>query len=285
MGKLNGKVALITGGASGIGEATARLFAEEGARLVIADILDEKGMSVASQLGSEARYVRADVSNESELKAAIDLTVAAFGRLDCLFNNAGFALTPWSIRDISVDSWDRQIAVLLRGVFLGIKHAAAVMAAQGTGSIVNTASVAAFLTGFSPHPYSAAKAAVVQLTRTAASELAESGVRVNCVCPGAIPTPIFAKAIGLRQDAAERTIGSLKEAFKERQPIRRAGSPLDVAQAVLWLATDDSSFVTGQAIVVDGGITLGRSWPETTAGFAKLTAAMSAAAAPHEHEG
>ncbi len=140
---------------------------------------------------------------------------------------------------------------------------------------MNTASIAGFQTGFGPHPYSAAKAAVMQLTRTAASELAEHGVRVNCVCPGAIPTPIFGKALGLSQEAAQGMVGGLKEAFKTRQPIRRAGSPLDIARAVLWLASDDASFVTGQAIVVDGGLTLGRSWTETAASLQALAGALS----------
>lgn len=272
MGRLDGKVAVITGGASGIGEATARLFADEGARLVIADILDAKGESIARELGAGATYVHADVSEEPDVKAAIDFAVRTFGRLDCLFNNAGFGSGGVRIEDISVESWDRHLAVLLRGVFLGIKHAAPIMIGQRSGSIINTASVAGFRTGLGPHPYSAAKAAVMQLTRTAAVELAENGIRVNSVCPGAIPTPIFAKGMGLAQEAAEKTVDALKVAFESRQPIHRAGTTLDVARAVLWLAGDESGFVTGEAIVVDGGLTLGRSWAETVAQLQQLAA-------------
>ncbi len=275
MGRLEGKVALITGGASGIGEATVRLFAEEGASVLVADILDARGQSIASELGDRVAYVHADVSVEADVKSAIGQAVGRFGQLDCLFNNAGFARAPVYIQDIALEAWNRHIAVLLGGVFLGIKHAAPIMIAQQSGSIVNTASVAGFQTGFGPHPYSAAKAAVMQLTRTTAVELGPHGVRVNCVCPGAIPTPIFAKGMGLSQEAAELTVDGLKVAFKERQPIHRAGSPLDIARAVLWLACEESSFVNGQAIVVDGGLTCGHAWSETAAALRAIAPALN----------
>jgi len=148
--------------------------------------------------------------------------------------------------------------VLLRGVFLGMKHAAPIMRRQRSGSIISTASVAGLQAGFGPHIYSAAKAAVIHLTRSVAMELGHSGVRVNCICPGVIATPLFAKAVGLPPEVADQTIESIKPALTNRQPIRCPGLPEDVARAALWLASDDSSFVTGHALVVDGGLTGGR---------------------------
>src|SRR3989454_2107970 len=175
MERLRGKVALITGGASGIGEATVRLFVDEGASVVLADLQDERGRSVAKDAGPRAVYVHADVSREADVAAMVDETVRRFGRLDCLFNNAGFAGVHGPIDEIGVEGFDATIAVLLRGVFLGMKHPAPVMKRQGTGSIISTASVARLHTGLGPHIYSAAKAAVIHLTRSVAMELGERG--------------------------------------------------------------------------------------------------------------
>ena len=155
------------------------------------------------------------------------------------------------------------MAVLLRGVFLGVKHAAEIMQRQHSGSIINTASVAGLQAGYGPHVYSAAKAAVIQLTRSVAMELAESGVRVNCICPGPVATPIFAGAAGLSPEVADEAVETLRRVLANYQPIRRAGLPEDIAQAALWLASDDSSFVTGQALTVDGGLTAGQPWSLT----------------------
>jgi NAD(P)-dependent dehydrogenase (short-subunit alcohol dehydrogenase family) len=278
MGKMSGKVAVITGGASGIGAATVRLFIEEGARVLIADILDQKGECLARELGEHAKFFHTDVSREPEVKAVIDRAVERFGRLDCMFNNAGFARAPGGIEEISVEDWESHMAVLLRGVFLGMKHAAPVMKRQGSGSIISTASIAGIQTGFSGHIYSAAKAAVIHLTRCVAMELGEAGVRVNCICPGGIATPIFGRAYGLAPDAAEKTVETIKAALASLQPIRRAGLPEDVAGAALWLASDDSGFVNGHALVVDGGLTGGRMWSVAQATRAQLAAAMAAAA-------
>ena len=263
MERLRGKVALVTGGASGIGEATVRLFVDEGASMVLADLQDERGRSVAKDAGPRAVYVHADVSREADVAAMVDETVRRFGRLDCLFNNAGFAGVHGPIDEIGVEGFDATIAVLLRGVFLGMKHAAAVMKRQGTGSIISTASVAGLHTGLGPHIYSAAKAAVIHLTRSVAMELGERGVRVNCICPGGIATPIFGKSFGLSPDQAETTIPLMKGVLEKLQPIRRPGLPEDIAHAALWLASDESSFVNGHALVVDGGLTGGRLWSET----------------------
>lgn len=260
MGRLDDKVAVITGGASGIGEASARLFAAEGAEVVVADVQDERGGRLASELGAE--YVHADVTREEDVEAAVSHAVDVYGRLDCMFNNAGIAGAVGPIESVTVEAFDRTVAVLLRGVFLGIKHAAPVMRAQGGGSIINTASVAAVRTGYGNHVYSAAKAGVVQLTRSVAMELGEDNVRVNCVLPGFIPTPMIARARGVPLGEADGKLGVIAEAFREAQPIRRPGHPDDIAKAVLWLASDDSGFVNGHALVVDGGVSGGRMWSD-----------------------
>src|SRR5512139_1912617 len=179
MGMLSGKVAIITGGASGIGSASVRHFVEEGARVVIADLLEEKGRARAKSLGDAATFVRTDVSVEADVRSAVETALSKFRRLDCMFNNAGSGGVDGPIADTSMDGFDRTMAVLVRGVFLGMKHAAPVMTAQGSGSIVSTASVAGMGVGYGPHTYSAAKAAVIHLTRSVASELGERGVRVN----------------------------------------------------------------------------------------------------------
>lgn len=257
MGKLDGKIAVITGGASGIGEGTVRLFVAEGARVVVADILDDKGECLARDLGENACYLHTDVSREPDVKAAIDHAVTRFGRLDCLFNNAGFGTDLRSNADISVEDYESHMGVLLRGVFLDMKHAAPVMKRQGSGSIINNASVAGIQTLFGNHLYTAAKAAVIHLTRSVAVELGESGIRVNSICPGAIATPIFGKAFGFSLEAADQTLETVKAVLAPTVPLQRAGVPDDIARAALWLASDEASFVTGHALVVDGGLTAG----------------------------
>jgi NAD(P)-dependent dehydrogenase (short-subunit alcohol dehydrogenase family) len=279
MPRLAGKVALITGGASGIGEATVRLFVDEGAAVVVTDIQDAAGRALAADLGARAVYVHADVSVEADVATAVRETVARFGRLDCLFNNAGAAGVQGSIEEIAVDGFDTTVALLLRSVFLGMKHAAPVMKRQGAGSIISTASVAGLRTGFGPHVYSAAKAAVVHLTRSVAMELGEHGVRVNCICPGAIATPIFGKSFGLSAERAEQTIPLMKGILEMVQPIRRSGVPDDIARAALWLASDESTFVNGEALVVDGGLTGGRLWSEVQQRADMLRAALGLSAA------
>jgi NAD(P)-dependent dehydrogenase (short-subunit alcohol dehydrogenase family) len=271
--RLPGKVALITGGASGIGEATVRLFVAEGASVVSADIQDERGRRLAGELGPRAAYVHADVSREADVKAAIGEAVARFGRLDCLFNNAGYVGVGGGIEAIDTAGFDETIGILLRGVFLGMKHAAPVMKRQGSGSIISTASVAGLRTGFGPHVYSAAKAAVIHLTHSVAMELGESGVRVNCICPGGIATPIFGKAFGA-PERADEIAGLMKGVLPQMQPIRRSGLPDDIAQAALWLASDEAGFVNGHALVVDGGLVGGRQWSEVLERRAMLRTAL-----------
>ena len=266
MGDLDGRVAVITGAASGIGRATAERFVEEGARVVIADIDDETGGEVARALGEAAIYVRADVTEEAEIEAALAQAMITFDRLDVVFNNAGFSGVGGGIEVISTDGYDHTMSVLLRGVFLSIKHAAKVMKRQGSGSIISNASIAGISTAISaPHIYKVAKAGVVHLTRSVAVELGPSGVRVNCVCPGYIPTPIFAHDRGMAGAKAEETVARIAPLFDDLQPIKRAGRARDIAEAVLWLASDKASFVTGHALVVDGGVTAGIDWQPNSA--------------------
>jgi NAD(P)-dependent dehydrogenase (short-subunit alcohol dehydrogenase family) len=257
MGRLDGKRAVITGAASGIGEATARLFAAEGASVVLADVDTGRGERVASEMGERAVFVPTDVSQEADVDHAVAVCVQVFGGLDVMFNNAGVPGSIGGIEEIDIASWDRTVGVHLRGVFLGIRAAARIMRPQGFGSIINTSSAAAFAANMAGHDYSAAKAAIRQLTVTTANELGEDGVRVNAVCPGAIATPIFGRAAGLDGEAAQRTVDFIAAALSEAAPIRRTGQPVDIAEAVLWLASDSSSYVNGQTLVVDGGLLTG----------------------------
>ncbi len=257
MGRLDGKRAVITGAASGIGEAAARLFVAEGASVVLADVDGGRGKRIASEIGERAVFVPTDVSQEADVDLAVATCVRVFGGLDVMFNNAGVPGSIGGIEEIEVAGWDHTLGVHLRGVFLGIRAAARVMRPQGYGSIINTSSVAGFRANFAGHDYSAAKAAIRQLTVTTANELGEHGVRVNAVCPGAVATSIFGRAAGLDSEAAQRTVDFITARLSEAAPIRRAGQPIDIAEAVLWLASDASGFVNGQAIAVDGGLLTG----------------------------
>jgi len=262
MGRIDDKIVVVTGAASGIGKAIAELFVKEGAKVVVSDIQDELGQNLARSLGNNATFVHADVRLEDDVKGMIDRAVDSYGRLDCIVNNAGMGGVKGEIESIPVEGFDQTIAILLRGVFLGMKHAAPVMKKQGGGNIINISSVAG-LRGISQnHPYSAAKAAVLQLTRTVAMELAYYKIRVNSICPGSIVTSIFGVSKGMSSAESAKTYEDLKRLFEKGQPIRRAGLPEDIANAALWLASDDSSFVTGHALVVDGGISAGQMWSQ-----------------------
>jgi NAD(P)-dependent dehydrogenase (short-subunit alcohol dehydrogenase family) len=246
----------------------------EGASVVIADIVDDNGARLAGELGARAAYVHTDVSREADVQGAVAETVRRFGRLDCIFNNAGFGGVGGRVEAIDIAGFDQTIGVLLRGVLLGMKHAAPVMKRQGGGSIISTASVAGLTAGFGPHVYSAAKAAVIQLTKTVAMELGEHNIRVNCICPGAIATPIFGKGLGMSAEQAEAIVPQMKGILENVQPIKRSGLPEDIAHAALWLASDDATFVNGHALVVDGGLTGGRSWSESQFRRAALRQAL-----------
>lgn len=257
-GRLSGKVAVITGAASGIGAASARRFVAEGARVVLADIMDEEGAELARELGTDALYQRTDVTSEADVARALGLAKERFGALDVLFNNAGAGGSIAGLEAFDGAQFDKSFAVLVKGVFFGMKHAIPHMRAQRSGSILSTASVAGLQAGFGPHIYSAAKAAVIQLTRTASQELGVDKIRVNCICPGAIATPIFARALGMGEDLSLQSVDKLKRAFKRVQPLPVAGMPEDIADVAAFLASDDARFVSGQAIVVDGALTAGQ---------------------------
>jgi NAD(P)-dependent dehydrogenase (short-subunit alcohol dehydrogenase family) len=278
MGRLDGKRAVITGAASGIGEATARLFAAEGASVVLADVDTGRGERIASEMGERAVFVPTDVSVEADVDLAVATCVGVFGGLDVMFNNAGVPGSIGGIEEVEVASWDHTLGVHLRGVFLGIRAAARVMRPQGYGSIINTSSVAAFRANFAGHDYSAAKAAIRQLTVTTANELGEHGVRVNAVCPGAVATAIFGRAAGLDSETAQRTVDVMTAALSDAAPIRRSGQPIDIAEAVLWLASDSSAFVNGQAIAVDGGLLTGTPRRNRPSSSDDLLAALRQAA-------
>mgnify|MGYP006417866871 CR=1 FL=1 len=258
MSELEGKVTLITGGASGIGESAARLFVAEGAKVVIADMQRERGLALAEELGPAAVFSEVEVRQEAEVKAAVDLAVDTWGRLDCMFNNAGFGGVLGPVEDIPVDEFDMTMDVLVRGVFLGMKHAVPVMKKQGGGSVINTGSIAGVTAGRGPIIYSAAKAAVVHLSKVTAMELGEHFIRVNCLCPGYIATPLSANTVGRPDELIEKAYHT----YAVRQPIPRTGMPDDIAQMAMFLASDRSSFVTGQAIVVDGGAATGVMWSD-----------------------
>jgi NAD(P)-dependent dehydrogenase (short-subunit alcohol dehydrogenase family) len=243
----------VTGGTSGIGEAVAKAFVSEGAKVVIVGRREEEGRALEKQIG--VRFVRADVANEADVKGMVDKTVEWFGRVDCLINNAGIPAPMISITETDAAAIDQVLAVNVRGVILGVKHAARVMLQTGSGSIVNIGSVAGHRGGLSAHVYTASKGAVSAFTRSAAAELGEKGIRVNCISPGAIVTGIFGKNAGLEGPKADKVAGLVKQTFATLQPIPRAGMPDDIAQAAVFLASDASSFVNGQDIVIDGGQT------------------------------
>jgi NAD(P)-dependent dehydrogenase (short-subunit alcohol dehydrogenase family) len=261
MGMLDHKVAIITGATSGIGARTAELFVEEGAKVVFTGRREAEGEALAAKLGAAALYVKADATLEEDWKRVIERTLGAFKRLDCLFNNAGGPGPPGSITSIPVEGFDATMALLVRSVMLGMKHAAPILLKQRSGSIINNGSVAGHRTGYSLSMiYGAAKAAVNHLTRCAAMELGEHNVRVNSVSPGAIATGILPKAMGMQPDAADKLADKMKESFAKAQPIPRAGLPDDIAQCAAWLASDRSSFVNGADIVVDGGMIGGKMY-------------------------
>jgi NAD(P)-dependent dehydrogenase (short-subunit alcohol dehydrogenase family) len=271
---LEGKVAVVTGAASGIGRGTVDLFVAEGARVIAADIQDDKGARIEEEHEGRARYVRCDVSAEGDIAAAIAAATHHFGRLDFLFNNAGTGGARDPADGVTAEGFDSVMHLHVRAALFGMKYAAPVMRAQGGGSIASTASVAGLQAGFGPILYSIAKGAIVHMTRVAAAQLASSNIRVNCICPGLIATNIFASSMGVPSQLGETRLDAIAEASKHSQPIPRGGRPRDIAEAALYLASDGSDFFTGQALVVDGGITLGPSGGTQMSVFAPIVQAL-----------
>jgi NAD(P)-dependent dehydrogenase (short-subunit alcohol dehydrogenase family) len=253
---LAGKVAVITGAASGIGRGSAELFVAEGARVVAADIDDELGATLQEQFPGSLVYVHTDVTNEADIAAAVDRAMSEFGKLDIMFNNAGAQGDPAPLLEIESEGFDKTIALLTRSVVLGHRYAAQQFRRQGTaGSIVSTASAAGLQGGWSAAGYTIAKHAVVGVVRQAVAELAPLGIRSNAIAPGIIRTPIMARSVGVPEDQAEAFSDFLEEKLGHSQPIGRLGLPSDIAEAALWLGSDASSFVTGVVLPVDGGAT------------------------------
>lgn len=256
--RLQDKVAIITGAAGGIGKGIAELFISEGARVVIADINSDAGQQAAQELGEAARFLRTDVTDEQQIKALVDFAVSEFGRLDIMHNNAGAFGARGSLLEIDVDDYDRTFALLTRSVFLGMKHAAIHMKDQGGGVILNTASISATTPGYGPHIYQGAKAAVLQLSKTAALELAEYRIRVNCVSPGGVYTSLIGNAFGV-DEAGTAEISTMMGAVL---PLGRTGTPQDIAQAALFLCSDEASYITGQNLIVDGAESTGKKYDQ-----------------------
>jgi NAD(P)-dependent dehydrogenase (short-subunit alcohol dehydrogenase family) len=273
-GRLDGKVAIVTGGCSGIGLATVELFVAQGARVVAADLQAEKGDMLERRFPGQVRFARCDVTVEADLAAAVGLAAEAFGGLDILFNNAGHGGTPGGIEDMTAQGWDATFALLLRAPVLAMKHALPLMRARGGGSVINTASVAGLQAGFGPLAYSTAKAAVIHLSRCAAAELSPQGIRVNAICPGLIATSIFGASLGLPREVADQMAARVAEVGPKLQPTAKAGLPEDIARVALYLASDDSAFVTGTHLVVDGGLTIGGRSSWDRAAPSPLLAAM-----------
>ncbi|KAK3032875.1 hypothetical protein RJ639_037052 [Escallonia herrerae] len=273
--RLEGKVAIVTGGAQGIGEATVRLFARHGAKVVIADIEDILGNALANSLAPSTTYVHCDVSLEEDVENLISSTTLRYGRLDILFNNAGVLGNQSkhkSITDFDVDEFDRVMSVNVRGAALGMKHAARAMIPRGTGCIISTASVAGVMGGLGPHAYTASKHAIVGLTKNTACELGRHGIRVNCISPFGVATSMLIGAWKTSEDEEEedecmsfgtpkgKEVEKMEEFVRElanlKGPTLRAR---DIAEAALYLASDESKYVSGHNLVVDGGITISRN--------------------------
>lgn len=252
--RLEGKVAAITGAASGFGEAAARRFAAEGAKVVLGDIQAEAGNAIAAELGDNAVFVNCNVTVEDDIANLVDTAVTKFGKLDIMYNNAGIVGTVGPIATTPADEWKFTVDILLNGVFYGCKHAARVMAPQGSGSIISMASTAGIMGGLGPHCYTACKHAVVGLTKGVASELCANNVRVNAIAPAGMATAMVANVSTGDHTAIEEA----KKILAQNSPLKgRPGLAEDVVNAALWLASDESGYTTGHTLTTDAGITVG----------------------------
>jgi NAD(P)-dependent dehydrogenase (short-subunit alcohol dehydrogenase family) len=253
--RLDGKVALITGGGSGMGKVAAELFAREGAQVVLTDVADEAGGAAAAAIGDAARYVHADVSNEAQADAMIRSAIEGFGRLDILYNNAGVMLSDDGSVDATTEAiWDTTLAVNVKGVAFGCKYGIPAMIASGGGSIINVASFVAWVgAATSQTAYTSSKGAVLAMTREIAVEYARQGIRCNALCPGPIETPLLMQLLSDEEKRHRRLV---------HIPMGRLGRAEELAKAALFLASDDSSYMTGASLIVDGGLTAAYVTPE-----------------------
>src|ERR1700761_1270827 len=255
-GKLEGKVAIVTAGGAGIGAATVRRFAKEGAAVIIADLSGTRARAVNEEIkeaGGRAAFIKMDASDPEAIQATIKLALDSYGRLDILFNNAGMAEVGL-VHDTTLESWNRVMAVTLTSTFLGIKYAVPIMRGQGGGAIINTASISGMGGDYGMASYNAAKAGVINLTRGAALENAKHKIRINCVCPGGINTRVAEVLGGDRAGEFRRTMAA-------NHPVGRMGEPEEIANTVTFLASDEASFITGAMMVVDGGVSAQTGMP------------------------
>jgi len=246
MNTLKNKVALITGASSGIGQATALIFAKEGAKVVVVDIKEaDHTMNMIKSVGAEAIFIKCNVSKGEEVKNMIEKIISTYGKLDIAFNNAGIEGITTTIQECTEENWDNTIAVNLKSIFLCMKYEISEMMKQGKGAIVNCASIAGLVGFQGAGAYTASKHGIIGLTKTAALECAHHNIRINAVCPGIIKTPMIERATQHNKEAEER--------YAQAEPIGRLGTAQEVANAVIWLCSEESSFVTGHPMVIDGG--------------------------------
>ncbi len=266
---LTGKVAVITGAASGIGAAGVEVFVEAGAKVIVSDVQDEKGEAIATRFGPDkVAYKHCDVTDPAALEALMQSAVDTFGGLDILWNNAGSGGTPTSVEELDLDGYQFTMDLLLKSVFVGTHFAIPHMKARGGGSVINTSSISAVCAGYAPVTYSVAKKAVAHFSKLAAAELAKYQIRVNAVLPGFIATSIFGASLGLPREQADQMAEMVAQAGGAMQPIGRTGSGVDIANMAAYLSSDQAGFITGGEFLVDGGMTVGppHSWNEDMAG-------------------
>lgn len=278
MGILDGKVAIVTGATSGIGEKIAEVFLEHGATVIATGRRATEGAVLQQRFG--LTFIRSDVANDQDVAALFDDVLRRFGQLDCLVNNAGLPAPVTPLAELNMADFDRVMSVNIRGLIMCMKHAAAAMLPRGQGSIINIASLAGTRGGFTGYPYAASKGAVLAVTRSAATELGEGGIRVNAISPGGIVTGIFGKNAGVEGSKADKVTDAVRGIFGRLQPIPRAGETVDIANAAAFLASDGASFINGHDFVIDGGLTTKViGWTDGLALRAELAAAIKAAAA------
>ncbi|MBV9043495.1 MAG: SDR family oxidoreductase [Alphaproteobacteria bacterium] len=273
-GRLEGKVAVITGAASGIGRGTVDLFVAEGAKVIAADIQDDKGARIEEAHKGRAKYVRCDVSKEEDIAAACAAAVKHFGKLTTIFNNAGTGGASDTAENVTAENFDSVMHLHVLAALFGMKYAVPEMKKAGGGSIISTASVAGLQAGYGPILYSIAKAGIIHMSKLAATQLAPYNIRVNAICPGLIATNIFANAFGMPSQLADTRLDAIAEAAKHSQPMQRGGRPRDIAETALFLASDGSDWMTGQALVMDGGLTLGPGGQQMFGVFAPIVQAL-----------